>query len=164
MSGRQYSERERAAVQLIFRLEELYPKTFFMLEERRRPIKQGIHLDILAEHPDIGDRRDLGLAMQFYVCNHRYQKRLAQGDDRIDLAGNPCGPATSEQRAGAWKWLTGYYAKRKAKRATAPSQAPAPLPDRKSTFDSPPPPPPGPKRISLADLRAAAAARKGAAA
>jgi sRNA-binding protein len=156
MSGRQYSERERAAVQLIFRLEDLYPKTFFMLEERRRPLKQGIHLDILATHPDI-DRLGLGMAFRFYVCNHRYQKRLAQGDDRIDLAGEPCGPATSEQRANAWKWLGSYSAKRKAehkaRKAAANPAIAAPLA----------PPAPGPKRISLADLRAAAAARKGAA-
>jgi ProP effector len=75
---------------------------------------------------------ELGRALRIYCCNHVYRSRLITGATRIDLNGEPAGIVTPEQQADL----------------------------RAAAKPSPPSSPPAPKRIGLADLKAAAERRR----
>jgi sRNA-binding protein len=62
--------RTRAAIALIGNLAEAYPQAFFVLGKQRRPLKVGIHADIMAARPDI-EPRQLGHALMLYVASFR---------------------------------------------------------------------------------------------
>jgi ProP effector len=109
---------------------ERFPKCFAQYEARRRPLKVGIHHDILAKLDGALTPDELGKALQVYVLNKVYRQRLRAGATRIDLDGNPAGIVTPQQ-------------------ATPFVKRPEPKP--------PPAPPP---KSSLADLKAAALRRK----
>ena len=81
------------------------------------------------------DERELGLALRLYTRNRGYIRAVARGGDRFDLVGEPAGAVTAEARRGR---QGGCHA----------GCAGA---DR-------------PRQLSLADLRAAALARKAVAA
>jgi ProP effector len=117
-------------------LAERWPSAFSIYEARRRPLKIGIHLDILAALDGAVTPGDLGCALRVYVGNRVYRSRLVAGAARIGLDGEPAGIVSEAEAAGP---------------ATARSAMKAP--PAKTTSGAP-------KRISLADLRAAAAARK----
>src|SRR6266536_2690817 len=81
-------------------LAERFPAAFSVWERRRRPLKSGVHLDILARldgeiEPDV-----LSIAMRVYTANEGYLKSCTAGAARIDLDGNPAGEVTPEQAAG----------------------------------------------------------------
>jgi ProP effector len=146
---------------LIDMLVAKYPATFSIKD--RKPLKIGIHKDLIAAEPEIAAlgfpaRRKL---LSTY-CGHRfYLKNVIAGVDRVDLNGEPTGKPTDEHIVEARRQLASYYEYLRAKKAAAKVQA-KPVPIDKPAAQPVPPPAPGPKRISLADLRAAAAARKGA--
>ena len=75
-----------------------FPKCFVMFERRRRPLKLGIHLDIIAALGERIDRRLLRQALRFYTGNIHYGASQKPGVPRIDLYGNACG-AVSEADA-----------------------------------------------------------------
>ena len=133
-----------------------FPNCFAMLESRRRPLKLGIHDDILAALGDQVDPTQLGQALRIYVSNLRYRMMQKEGAPRIDLNGDECGAVSEADAAGA----AADVARRKAK-AIARRQEALRLPKPVPVIEPPPPPEP-PKRASLADLRAAAARRKAA--
>lgn len=77
---------ERARMQAIVeRLAETWPAAFSVYEGRRRPLKIGVHVDILTG-AEI-NARDLALALQIYCSNQGYLRAVAKGGDRFDLAG-----------------------------------------------------------------------------
>jgi ProP effector len=118
-------------------LAETWPTVFSIYENRRRPLKIGIHHEILAALDGAITAAELSLALRYYVCNRVYRSRLTVGTARIGLNGRPAGVVTPEE--------------------IIPSPAPPPP----SPPSSPPlPSPPSPPRLSLADLRAAAARRR----
>jgi sRNA-binding protein len=51
-------------------LVETWPITFSVYEARRRPLKLGIHLDILAALDGAVTPQELGQALRRYVSNH----------------------------------------------------------------------------------------------
>jgi ProP effector len=122
---------------VIAELAAKFPKTFHVFERRRRPLKVGIHLDILTRieiEPAM-----LSVVMRVYTSNPFYLRACAAGTPRIDLDGHVVGEVRAEQAEGCRLRLTASRTKRRPAAAPAPAE---------------------PRRLSLADLRAAALARK----
>jgi sRNA-binding protein len=96
-----------AAVQAaIALLAEAFPKTFFMYERRRRPLKIGIHLDILAVMDGAITPEELSNALRIYVHNNYYLDVCRRGAVRIDLNGEPAGEISAQDAACAAGRLT----------------------------------------------------------
>jgi sRNA-binding protein len=85
-----------AAKALIAQLCETWPRCFFMYQKKRRPLKLGIHRDVLAAQPDI-DVRELSIAMRIYTRNYGYLKACREGADRVGLDGEPAGTVTASE-------------------------------------------------------------------
>jgi ProP effector len=100
-------------------------------------LKVGIHRDILAAMPELS-QADVSRALQFFVSRFGYLESCIEGSPRIDLNGDPAGVASAAEAANAQHWLA---KRRKVKPQAAPTAPP--------------------KKLSLVDLKAAAAARKG---
>jgi sRNA-binding protein len=75
-------------------LAETWPHCFSIYENRRRPLKIGIHLDILAALNGAVSAEELAQALRCYVSNKVYRARLVTGAIRIGLAGLPAGTVT----------------------------------------------------------------------
>jgi len=120
-------------------LAETWPTVFSVYENRRRPLKIGIHHEVLTALDGAVSAAELSLALRYYVSNKVYKSRLAVGAPRIGLDGKSAGVVT-------------------------PEEIPAPSPPSPSPPLPPPTPAPAPasppRRLSLADLRAAAARRR----
>jgi sRNA-binding protein len=114
-------------------LAETWPATFSIYENRRRPLKIGIHREILAALDGAITGAELSLALRVYVSNKVYRSHLTVGTPRIGLDGKSAGVVTPEE---------------------------IPAPSAPSSSPPPPAPPLPPRRLSLADLRAAAARRR----
>ncbi|TIL84756.1 MAG: hypothetical protein E5Y73_31670 [Mesorhizobium sp.] len=76
--------------------ENEYPQAF----DRRcsRPLKIGIHEDLLAEGYGLAD---VTLGLRCYCSDAGYLLRQRAGAVRIDLAGQPCGLVTDKEAAHA---------------------------------------------------------------
>jgi ProP effector len=109
----------RATVALLC---ERFLKTFFMFEQRRRPLKIGVHLDIAAALPAI-TAEQIRAAMRCYVANRFYNKSCIEGAPRIDLDGNEAGVVTAEQAANSKHRVAGAMAARERKIAAAKEAA-----------------------------------------
>jgi sRNA-binding protein len=120
-------------------LRERFPNCF----NGRRPLKIGIHLDILARLGDEIAPRSLARALQYYTRRDAYLQHIVRGAWRYDLDGNPVGdvvPREIEQQA-----------KEKLAKITA----------RRKQRQAPPPPSPQKKRgDGLNALKAAALRRR----
>ena len=132
-------------------LAERWPKTFSVYEARRRPLKVKIHSDILAALDGAITPDELKRALAHYCKNPGYLRNTLTGGWRIDLNGNPAGVVTRAEEANAKQQLA-LIEKRKADRAAAKKAAEGAAEIARR----------GP-RLSLADLKAAALARKAAA-
>src|SRR5262245_4040373 len=133
--------RREAVAAAIMLLAELYPRCFSVYQGRRRPLKIGIHKDILTELDGALTPLELSKALGFYCSNPAYLGRTRKGAERLDLNGEPAGVVTDDEEARAKATLAGIRAKQEARAAAAKALA-------------------KPKRLSLADLKAAAVARK----
>jgi hypothetical protein len=122
---------------------EQFPKCFVHYEARRRPLKLGIHLNLIAALAGAVMPHELSRALRFYVSNKVYRSRLQAGAPRINLNGELAGIVTPEQAV--------VPAKR-------PAPNPKPIPQAAPETTAPMLPPT--KRLSLADLRAAGERRK----
>jgi sRNA-binding protein len=135
-----------AAIDTLLQFRQRFPQTFARLNDRRRrPLKIGIRDDITAAIPDLAPI-EIGRALRLYCSDLRYHRACIDGADRIDLDGNVAGAVTTAQAENAKATIAGIEAKLAQRRRRSATSAPAA--------------PPAPKRLSLADLRAAAAARK----
>jgi sRNA-binding protein len=122
---------------------ETFP-AFSLYEARRRPLKIGVHNDIMAALEGAITPRELGIALRFYTSNIGYLRAMRTGAERVGLDGNPAGVVTAEEAANAREKIAA-----KSKKIAARKQA------KKAT------PPPVPlKRDGLAELRAAALRRR----
>jgi sRNA-binding protein len=90
------------AIAAIERLAALYPQAFFVYERRRRPLKIGIHHNIIAA--GVMEPDELTLALDAYTQNIGYLCNLREGVERIDLSGNPVDVVTAKHAAGAASW------------------------------------------------------------
>jgi len=137
----------QAATAAIALLAELYPRCFSVYQPRRRPLKLKIHLDIQAALDGAITAAELHRALGLYCSNEAYLGNTRKGAWRLDLDGNPAGTVTADEEAHAKATLAGIRAKKEARTAAAKAAAqPAILQPA--------------KRLSLADLKAAALARK----
>ena len=134
-------------LRLITLLEDLFPRAFFVYERRRLPLRVGIFRDLLDTGLFTGHEPDLRSALRRYTASLGYQRNLRTGAVRVDLNGEPAGTVTADQAQWAEKKVAAIY-KRRAEALQRAAQKPAPIG------------PPKPKKLSLADLRAAAQARK----
>jgi ProP effector len=128
-------------------LAESFPKCFSVYQPRRRPLKLKIHLDIQAALDGAITPAELSKALGTYCSNQAYLGNTRTGAWRLDLDGNPTGVVTADEEAHANATLAGIRAKKEARAVTAKAAA------------QPASPQPA-KRLSLADLKAAALARK----
>jgi ProP effector len=146
-------QRLTAAFDLIAVLAERFPACFAINPSYRRPLKLNIHVDILAQLDETISPQALSDALRIYVSNIKYLKALATGADRVDLNGMPAGTVTAEHADVATAQCRQRHEKREAKQKQA-VVAPVVEPPKPVMTPS------APRRISLADLRAAAKARQ----
>ena len=83
-------------------LAQEYPKTFFIIGERRKPLKHGIEKDIAAELAKDNDHPlldfDIADALAWYCSHIGYQKSCSvAGVNRIDLQGRPVSKVTPSE-------------------------------------------------------------------
>jgi ProP effector len=104
-------------------LAERLPQAFAVYERRRRPLKVGIHLDILVALDGAVTEAELRHALRVYCTNIGYFDRCRIGAVRIDLAGNECGVVTAEQAGHAAEAYGRILAKRARRKATARKQS-----------------------------------------
>jgi ProP effector len=135
------------ATAVIALLAKTFPKCFSVYERRRRPLKIGIHRDIKAALDGAITPADLHKALGIYCSNPAYLGHTRTGAWRLDLDGKPAGTVTADEEAHAKATLAGIKAKKEARTAAVKAAAQPAIPQ-----------PPG--RLSLADLKAAALARK----
>jgi ProP effector len=145
-------------------LAELYPNCF---RQPRQPLKIGIHNDVVARHPELRPSL-IASALKTYTRSLGYLETLKAGAERIDLEGNPVGTVTDADEEDAKRKIakTARRAEAKAieaRNAAAPAKPVAeragqqkPIPEAKSQQLTPA----GPPRLGLADLKAAAQARR----
>lgn len=62
-----------------------------------KPLAIGIHKALMEVQPDL-DKQALRLAMKAHTQSTRYLKGIVEGAPRFDLAGQPAGTVTAEQR------------------------------------------------------------------
>jgi len=137
----------QAAAATIALLAETFPKCFSIYEGRRRPLKIGIRLDIQAALDGTITPTELHRALGVYCSNPAYLGALRKGAWRLDLDGKPVGTVTLDEEAHAKATLARIKAKKVARAAAPKVQA-----KTSSEMEI--------KRLSLADLKAAALARK----
>jgi ProP effector len=157
-----------------------FPAAFTHDPVRVQPLKLGIKDDLYARS-GISHRR-ITAALRSYCNSVNYLAALRPGAVRVDLAGQPTGNVTEAQAKHAvevLKALAKSAPKQGSKAASdasgtqapatnkwrSPLQATASVPMRSMTATeakmTTAPVEKGPRRLSLADLRKAAAARKG---
>jgi ProP effector len=138
--------RRQAAAAAIALLAELYPNCFSIYEERRRPLKLEIHLDIQTALGSSITLAEVHNALGSYCSNQAYLSHLRKGAPRLDLNGERAGAVTADEAAHGREMLAHIRTKQKNRAAAAKAQAKAVAPPI--------------KRLSLSDLKAAALARK----
>jgi ProP effector len=121
-------------------LTEQFPKAFSVYEGRRRPLKVGVHLDIVSRLNGVMTPQEVGITLRLYTSANAYLRACRAGADRIDLDGNPLGTVSESDAENAQARLQAKK-HRKAK------------PKAKSGE-------PAKKRLGLVGLRLAAQARK----
>ena len=139
------TNRIAAAKDVIALLAERWPHCFSVYERRRRPLKLGIHLEILAALDGVITAHELSIALRSYVHNEGYLRACRDGVDRIGLDGAPTGKVSARDAKGSAAILAYRAAKRQQTKKETPS-APAVVA--------------GPKRLSLSGLKDAALRRK----
>jgi ProP effector len=132
-------------------LADLFPACFTVFEQERRPLKIGIHLDVLAALDGAITPKECAKALRVYCANRCYLQSCVENAPRIDLDGNAVGTITAEEASHARRRLAQRKAKQQ-RRLEAEAKAKEAA-ERKARNAG---------RISLRDLREAAAARKAA--
>jgi ProP effector len=107
---------EMQSLTVITKLAEAFPKCFFVLEYRRRPLKVGIWSDLITRVAI--PPKELAHAIGFYCRSDHYLGRMRKGAWRLDLDGNVTGEVTAEQEYQARVTL-GRIKTKRAKRAAA---------------------------------------------
>jgi ProP effector len=83
-------------------LAQRWPRAFAVRESKRRPLKVGIHADVLAVLDGAVSAAELGGALGSYTKSSGYVRRLTRkGAERIDLNGAPAGEVSPEEANSA---------------------------------------------------------------
>lgn len=126
-------------------LRERYPDLF---GNDPKPLKIGIHLELLERHPDL-DFVGLKRALTLHTGRFSYQKLLKAGAVRFDLDGQPADEVTEEQAEIARQRLAELKAARKAKNHAKGTKSPAPATPAPTPAPTPPPAPAMPPNANL---------------
>jgi ProP effector len=127
--------RLEAAMAALLILRQRWPNAFARLSARTpRPLKIGIRDDVIAALPDIPPAL-ISFALGIYTSGVPYRSACIEGAARIDLDGKLAGVVSPDEAAHAREKLQRRRCPKKPKPSPAPS----------------------PRRITLSDLRAAAA-------
>ncbi len=127
--------RHQRGRELLNKLNEQYPQTFFSLSHGRvKPLKISIHLDLQPTIEGWGySRADLRMAMVKYTHSRRYQLALIHENQRVDLQGEAVGEVTAEQKEIAKQKLEKYPRRQPsqtaAERPRKPRREPPPTPN-----------------------------------
>jgi ProP effector len=160
------------AVATISLLQDLFSKTFFLPEKMRVPLKCGIFDDVIASGFSAATPAELATALRVYCSCPHYLDCLRPGAARIDLDGNVAGVVSDEDAAHAAEKFT-QLLQRAARRKNGHANAQSCPNGQKCAVESQSvpsgqsiqsDPPSKPARLSLKDLREAAAAGRQAAA
>ena len=82
-------------------LVERFPAAFMPKRcDAKRPLKVGIHRDVVARMKDF-PRRIIQLAINDYCSGPKYTRAMTAGAQRVDLDGNPAGKVTLADAAFA---------------------------------------------------------------
>jgi sRNA-binding protein len=166
------NERYKVAVLIIESLCERWPQCFVIFQ-KRRPLKLRIDQDIAVAAPGVFTPAELEIGLRFYTGNIGYLRACREGVSRIDLLRNVVGTVTKDEA----EYAAGIIAHRRSKKPSSPAfpsvaSTRAQVAEKQAEVEtgltnSPAKSggiiveaTPAPKRISLADLRAAAARRK----
>jgi ProP effector len=133
-----------------------FPKCFAVPDTRRRPLKVGIDADLLAALDGTIRRTELIRALAMYCSSEGYLEGVLTGAWRVDLEGKPAGAVSADDEKHAKAKQAGIRTRREAVMAAAITRAAA---RRAPALAAKAEPGPRPKRLSLADLRAAARRR-----
>ncbi|CAM4399582.1 MAG: RNA chaperone ProQ [Legionellaceae bacterium] len=104
-------------VEIMDWLKTIFPKCFIK-GEGKKPLKVGIHEDVLAyclEHYPTVSRYLLSKAIKMYATGYAYISSIKVGIPRVDLEGNSSGTVTEKEAKHAESVLNEREAKRKAK-------------------------------------------------
>ena len=152
--------RRKASKRTIPVLAERYPQCFTAEKwQPHRPLKIGVHLDLIVRGVLLPDEcRALFLRYCFRLM---YQRALAAGGARFDLDGNAVGEVATDEIEHARAVVAQMEAKVLAQaEAVRIEKAERKRVAKQAIPKAPPPDSPAPRRLGLADLKAAAAARR----
>jgi ProP effector len=152
-----------------------FPAVFTLDPALVRPLKLGIKDDLFAQ--SVISHRRIAAALRSYCSGVNYLTACTEGAVRVDLAGEPAGSVTgveAEHAVQAITLLSKISAKRARKTASAPMDTKPPEANKRLTAAAVPEQSkiiskgepttvveePGRRRLSLNDLRKAAAVRK----
>src|SRR5258708_16994028 len=93
-------KKQEAAAAVIDTLAEKWPNAFFADPQKRRPLKVGVHLDILQALPGV-NKKTLSAALRFYTRHPCYVQAVVKGQARADLSGGAGGPGRRPDRGVA---------------------------------------------------------------
>ena len=159
----------RATIGAVIRLLcDRFPQAFSGRGQPRRPLKVGIHADLVTALNGAVRPPALKSALRAYTSKPSYLRALFAGTTRVSLDGSPAGTVTSEDETAARARLA-ELANPPQARTVGANTSPVTQVESATSAPSPAPPAnpsgsPGPKRLSLADLREAARRRREAAA
>jgi sRNA-binding protein len=108
---------------MIAALADLFPATFILYERRRKPLKIGIHADLLARLDGALTTRETSIALGHYCRAFGYLAACKPGATRIDLDGNPAGIVDEREAEHAACRL----AELRAKKSASAKKTPAPV-------------------------------------
>jgi sRNA-binding protein len=97
------SRRRRSAQarKIIAVLGAFWPGAFAVYEQRRRPLKNGIHHDLVRATAGAINHAEIELALQHYISNIACLRACYADADRIDLYGKIVGRVTEYKAADA---------------------------------------------------------------
>jgi ProP effector len=137
-----------------------FPRTFFVFERRRLPLKLKIRDDLATA---LGEQVDINLlapALRRYCNNPGYLHNSKAGAVRINLDGEAAGTFTDDEAAWAKVRLDHFRAKAKVAKIIPQEPPQAPAKPAESARPTPRPMPRGAARDGLAALREAAQRRR----
>src|SRR5262245_42695707 len=102
------------AVPIVEFLASQWPACFTADPRERRPLKVGIHADLVTAAGGALSWREISGALRWYVHAGGYLYRMRAGAERIGLDGKPAGSVTAEEAEDARAKLKARRAKREA--------------------------------------------------
>jgi sRNA-binding protein len=92
--------------ELIPILARFWPSAFTVVKHRRRPLKIGIHHDLLRATAGVIPRAEIMSALRHYASNIGYLRACSAGAARVDLYANVAGCVSEREAADASARLT----------------------------------------------------------